>query len=85
MSVVIDASVTMAWCFDDEATPVTESLLDYVQIHGALVPSLWPLEVANTIVIGRRRNRLTQPDVAAFLATLHGLTVTVVTDAPARA
>ena len=30
MSLVLDSSVTLAWCFDDERTPTTDTLLDRV-------------------------------------------------------
>ena len=42
---VADCSVTVAWCFEDEATDELDSLLDRVQREGAVVPSLWISEV----------------------------------------
>lgn len=59
MPVVVDASVTMAWLFEGEATDYTESVLTLVRDQGALVPSVWPLEVGNTLLVGERRGRLT--------------------------
>ncbi|MBL8667443.1 MAG: hypothetical protein JNM48_08280 [Rhodospirillales bacterium] len=47
MSVVIDASLTLTWYFEDETTPATEAVLDEVSQAGALVPTVWRLEVAN--------------------------------------
>jgi hypothetical protein len=59
-SFVIDASATLPWRFEDEATPWTESLLDRIQSgEEVLVPAHWPLEVANTLLVGRRRGRVT--------------------------
>ena len=55
---VLDCSVTMAWCFDDEATPHTDGIRDSLAIVGAVVPSIWPLEVANATIVGERRKRL---------------------------
>ena len=46
MNLVIGASVTVAWYFDDETTPLTEAVLDRVSQAGAIVPTLWRLEVA---------------------------------------
>src|SRR3712207_5961191 len=85
MSLVLDASLTMAWCFDDEATPATEAVFDLVQDAGAVVPAIWPMEVTNTILIGERRGRLTEAQSARFLQVLQGLPITLdrgaVTDA----
>lgn len=59
MSLVIDASLTVTWYFDDETTAATEALLDKVSETGAIVPSLWRLEVANAFQSAIRRNRIT--------------------------
>ena len=59
MSVVIDASLTVSWYFDDEATPATEAVLDTVTETGAVVPTLWRLEVANAFQSAIRRRRVT--------------------------
>lgn len=59
MSLVIDASLTVTWYFDDEATPATERVLDSVSETGALVPTLWRLEVANAFQSAIRRKRIT--------------------------
>ena len=59
MSLIIDASLTVSWYFDDEATPATEAVLDTVSEAGAVVPTLWRLEVANAFQSAIRRKRLT--------------------------
>lgn len=84
MSVVIDASMTMAWCFQDEATDLTATVFRRVQAQGARVPSLWPTEVANSVLVGRRRDRLTAADAARFFESVRGLPVRVETVAPAH-
>jgi hypothetical protein len=38
LNLVMDASLTIAWYFEDERTPVTEELLDRVTANGATVP-----------------------------------------------
>ena len=43
----------------------------------AHVPSLWPLEVANALVVGERRGRLTAAQAARFLAILEHFPITV--------
>jgi predicted nucleic acid-binding protein len=77
VSVVVDASVTMAWCFGDEATAYTEAVLDYIRDSGSVVPGIWPLEVANTLLIGERRGRLTVVKTALFIDLLRDLPVAV--------
>lgn len=57
MSLVLDSSVTLAWVYGSETTPAILHVLELVGDAGALVPSLWPLEVANILEIGVRRNR----------------------------
>ena len=59
MSLVLDASLTVSWYFDDEATPLTDAILDRVSENGAVVPTLWRLEVANAFQSAIRRKRMT--------------------------
>jgi predicted nucleic acid-binding protein len=58
VSLVLDASLTLSWYFDDERTADADALLDQVADHGACVPSLWRLEVANGFQVAIRRKRL---------------------------
>lgn len=55
---VIDSSVTLAWLCSDELTPATQQVLDRVTTAGAWVPTLWRLEVANSLQTGVRRGRI---------------------------
>jgi predicted nucleic acid-binding protein len=75
---VLDASVAVAWCFDDEATKFTEGVLDLLSSGGeALVPSIWPLEVANALLAGERRQRIALAKVTALLFKIGGLPISV--------
>ena len=58
MTFVIDASVSISWLFADEQTPVCMNLLQQVSRTGAVVPSLWPLEIANALQNGIKRKRM---------------------------
>jgi hypothetical protein len=58
MSFVLDSSVALTWCFEDERTAATAALLDRVTDAGAVAPSLWPLEVLNGLAMAERRGRL---------------------------
>ena len=44
---VLDCSIAAAWLFEDEASPETDNLLERLREDGALVPTLWHLEVGN--------------------------------------
>ncbi len=55
---VVDASMTLAWCFDDETTETTDSALRRLLLEGAIAPAHWPLEVANGLRYGEKRSRL---------------------------
>jgi predicted nucleic acid-binding protein len=70
MSLVIDASITVAWFFDDETTPATETILDRVSESGAIVPAHWRLEVANALQSAIRRKRISAPYRDQTLAEL---------------
>lgn len=72
---VIDCSVTMAWCFEDEATPFTREILQRLADVDALVPLLWPLEVANVLALAERRGRITRAKATAFIELLGQLPI----------
>jgi predicted nucleic acid-binding protein len=55
---VLDASLALAWYFQDEATPATEMILDRVVETGAVVPALWRLELVNGLQVAVRRGRI---------------------------
>jgi predicted nucleic acid-binding protein len=57
MSLVLDCSVTLAWVYSDETSPAVSHALELVSSHGAWVPSLWGVEVANILEMGVRRGR----------------------------
>jgi predicted nucleic acid-binding protein len=60
VSLVVDASITMAWCFDDEVTQAAEEVLDQVVESSAVVPSIWRFEVSNALQMAIRRKRITE-------------------------
>lgn len=77
MSFVLDASITLAWCFADEATPLTIGLLEKLESEQAHVPELWPLEVGNILINAQRRNRIVYAKVAEFLSLLENLNIQI--------
>ena len=84
-SFVLDASVTVAWCFDDESTPAAWALLDRLRAAPAYVPVLWALEIGNILVGAERRRRITHARAVEFLGILGDLDIHVDPDLPGRA
>jgi predicted nucleic acid-binding protein len=82
---VLDCSVAMAWCFHDEKNPYADAVATCLPDVEAFVPSLWPLEVANALLMGERRKRSTQADTGSWLAFLSSLPVSVDAETAARA
>ncbi len=72
---VLDCSVVVAWCFEDEATADLDALLDRVQREGAVVPVLWTWEVANVLLHACRRGRLDRDPMRERLALLDMLPI----------
>ena len=83
--IVVDTSITLAWCFEDEATPQTQALLDRLAVDEAIVPSLWHLELANVLSLAERHGRLTPARTAQFTSLLHALPITVDTETATHA
>lgn len=77
MRFVLDCSVTMAWCFEDEADRYSDRVLASLSGASAIVPGRWPLEVANVLVVSERRGRLRREDGERFLEHLAGFPVVV--------
>jgi predicted nucleic acid-binding protein len=75
MNWIADCSIAMAWCFEDEATPRTESLLDRIESDPMVVPQHWPLEVTNVLRTATRKGRLTKSQSAKKAAALMSLPI----------
>ena len=74
---VVDASVALAWVFDDEASTSADPILDRLEHETAVAPAHWPLEVANALRTAERRGRLTGPDLQRLAALLAALPVEI--------
>ena len=83
-SLVLDASVTMAWAFEDETNAYPDLVLESLAEAKAFVPAIWPLEVGNALLVAERRGRLTQADTVQFLALLWQLPIVVEPERPER-
>jgi len=82
---VIDASVAMNWCYPDEQSDYAYSVLDELNRRNGVVPGLWALEIANALLIGERRYRLSAADVLRFLKLVKELALSVDSQTAQRA
>ena len=81
---VIDNSVVMAWCFNDEEDDYDDAVLESLEVAEALAPSVWPLEVGNALLAAERKQRLNQAASVRFLALLCALPIRVEQESPDR-
>lgn len=75
--IVVDASVTLAWCHPDEHTPAVLRILEQVATGGAIVPAIWPLEIANSLAMAVRKGRIDRSFRDELLANLRRLRIDV--------
>lgn len=75
-SFVADASVAIGWVHPGQTTKQTAGMLDAIAAGATLeVPALWPLEVANALLVLVRRGKLRDDEREAALGWLRGLRV----------
>lgn len=72
---VLDCSVAISWLMPDESSNL--SLLDLVTEKGAVVPSLWKLEVGNVLLIAERKKRITIEQRQRALHILEELPISI--------
>jgi len=83
--IVLDNSIVMAWCFEDESNALADSVLELLQTTSAIVPAIWPLEVGNVLLVAERKRRLSEADISRFLAMLAALPIRSEPESPQRA
>jgi predicted nucleic acid-binding protein len=75
---VADASATLPWCFEEEATPATEALLERLRAgEPAVVPAHWSTEVMNGLIMAVRRGRIDLERVVRFAHDLAALPIRI--------
>lgn len=78
--IVVDASVAVAWSFEDERKPAIDEVLKRVGTEGGVVPPIWLIETANTFRTAMRKGRIT-PDLRdRMLRELQTLPITIEAD-----
>ncbi len=85
MAFVLDCSVTMAWIFPEEASDRTSAVRESLLEESAHVPGLWPIEVANVLLMATRRGRVLATEWPKLLADLAALPIEVDDETGSRA
>lgn len=83
---VLDGSVALAWYFADEANPYADAIARLLPRElEAVVPTIWPLEIANAFLTGERRRRSTPAQSAKWAGFLEVLPITIDGEGSTRA
>lgn len=75
--IVVDCSVALAWFFIDERDSHADAILQALAELEASVPSLWPWELANGLLIAERRGRISMNAVEQGLREIGQLRILV--------
>ena len=62
---VLDCSVAISWCLVDEDDDYANAVLALMPNAEAFVPEIFTLEIANTLLVAERRNRMTSTQTAS--------------------
>ena len=74
---VLDGSLALAWYFKDEADPYADAVATRFPAARALEPLIWPVEVANALLMGERRQLSTEAQADKCLGYLRSLPILV--------
>ena len=77
---VLDASTALSLAFEDEYSEDSRRVFASIRRGGALVPPLWPMEIANVLSSGINRKRINEPDAERFLKFLAGYPIEVASE-----
>jgi predicted nucleic acid-binding protein len=75
VSLVLDSWAAFAWIYADETSQAVRQVFEMVAENSALVPSLWGLEVADSLTGAVRRGRIDAEFRNAALADLASLDI----------
>jgi predicted nucleic acid-binding protein len=73
---VLDASATLAWCFQDESVDWVDALFRGLGAGDqAIVPRHWALEISNSFLMAVRRGRMKREELDRALQILLALPI----------
>jgi len=73
--IILDCSVTASWFIPDEFSKSSFNIRDKIRERGAIVPTIWSLEVGNVLLISERRKRITKEQRQTVLYILNDLPI----------
>lgn len=76
-TLVLDNSIVMAWCLQDEMSMLADAAMEAAAREGAWVPAIWWHEVRNALLMSETYGRATPADTGATLEDLSALTLVV--------
>lgn len=74
---ILDASMAVAWCIEDEANPAAQAVMDMLRDGRAYVPPLWPYEIANALASAERHGRITAVQAEKFVQLYRDLPIEI--------
>jgi len=72
---ILDCSVAMTWCFEDEFDKHSQFTLNYCSNFSAVVPPIWHLEVTNALLVAEKRSRVNTANAIKFIDLLNSLPI----------
>ena len=85
MSFVLDCSIVIAAILPDERPAIALDLLTQAQANGAHAPAVWPLEVANSLLMAQKRKRIDEAYRLDMLVLMAEANVIIDPETPALA
>jgi predicted nucleic acid-binding protein len=77
LTFVVDASITMSWCFKDESSELAGLVLERLSVDDAIAPAIWPYEIANSLLTAERRGRVSEAEVPQLAGFIRALPISV--------
>ena len=74
---VLDCSVTISWLIPDERDDSTLKILEMLPEKGSIVPSIWPLEVGNVLLVAQRHKRIASEQRHSAIYALNQLPIKI--------
>jgi predicted nucleic acid-binding protein len=73
---VLDCSITLSWFFEDEQTEDSDRVRQAIELGSEIVvPSIWPLEIINGLVVAERRKRITNYQLNGYIERIRLLPI----------
>ena len=74
---VLDCSVAISWCLVDENNDYANAVLALMPDAETFVPEIFTLEIANTLLVSERRNRMTSAQTASAINLIQSLPISI--------